>query len=351
MVMKEVQNEFLSYQHCGMSMVEISHRSDEYNKINNNAQIVLRELLDIPPNYRILFMQGGGQGAFSAIPMNLMSKTGIADYVVTGTWSSVAAKEATKHGHVNIVTPKLDKTGSIPDQKTWKLNPNASYVFYCDNDTIDGVEFPFIPETGNVPLVADMCSNILTKKIDIAKFGLIFAASQKNLAPAGLAVIIIREDLLGNPVKYCPSILDFTLTNRMNSILNTPSMFSVYVMEKVLQWVKREGGLQVMENLSAQKSKLIYDAIDNSRSFYVSAVETAVRSRINVPFRVGGESSEEKLEKRFLEEAEELKMFQLKGHHLVGGIRASLYNSITLDEVRKLVDFMNNFRERFQNIS
>ncbi|KAG5867634.1 hypothetical protein JTB14_004214 [Gonioctena quinquepunctata] len=192
-----------------------------------------------------------------------------------------------------------------------------------------------------------MCSNILTKKIDVSKFGLIFAASQKNLGPAAVAVVIIREDLLGNPAKYCPSILDFTLTDKMNSILNTPPMFSIYVMEKVFQWVKNEGGLEAMANRSAFKSKLIYDAIDVSNSFYYSAVETDMRSRINVPFRIGGKNGDAELEARFLKEAEKLKMLQLKGHHLVGGIRASLYNSVTLDEVETLVEFMDDFKKRF----
>ncbi|CAH1116813.1 unnamed protein product [Phaedon cochleariae] len=343
-VLLDVQKEFLSYQNEGMGIVEISHRSEEYAKINSSAQSTLRELLNVPVNYKILFMHGGGQGAFSAIPMNLMSRTGKADYLVTGTWSSVAANEAKKYGQVNIVNARIP--GGIPDPKTWKLNSDASYVFYCDNDTIDGVEFPFIPETEDIPLVADMSSNLLTKKLDVSKFGVIFAASQKNLGPASVAVLIVREDLLGNATEYCPSILDFTILNKMDSILNTPPIFSIYVMDKVFRWIRKSGGLTVMETLSEQKSSLVYNTLELHNTFYFSPVGKNARSRINIPFRIGKSNGDEELENQFLREAEERNMLQLKGHHLVGGIRVSLFNSITVQEVNRLIDFMIDFQKR-----
>ncbi|EEZ98123.1 probable phosphoserine aminotransferase [Tribolium castaneum] len=347
-VLAEVQTELLSYQDSGMSLMEMSHRGKEYTKINNDAQKAIRELLNVPDNYKVLFMQGGGTGAFAAVALNLMNRTGVADYAVTGTWSSKAAKEAAKYGKVNLVFPKADKPGSIPPESSWTLNPDASYVYYCDNETVDGVEFPFIPTSPHgVPIVSDMSSSIMTKKIDISKFGCIVAGAQKNIGPAGVTVVIIREDLLGNPMKICPTVFDFTVISQQNSVHNTPATFSVYVMEKVLQWIKKNGGLQAMENQSQDKSKLLYEEMENSNNFYSCPIDENCRSRINVPFRVGGPQGNEELEAKFLEEAEKLKMFQLKGHRLVGGIRASLYNAVTRDEVALLVKFMKEFRAQF----
>ncbi|CAG9836455.1 unnamed protein product [Diabrotica balteata] len=341
-VLEEVQKEFLSYQDSGMSLIEMSHRGKEYTKINKDSQAVIRELLNVPDNYKILLMQGGGCGAFAAVAMNLLNRTGTADYAVTGTWSDKAAKEASKYGNVNLVFPKANKPGSIPPQNTWKMNPNASYVYYCDNETVDGVAFHYIPETNGVPLVTDMSSSIMTKKLDISKFGCIIAGAQKNIGPAGVVVVIVREDLLGNPMKCCPSVMDFTYIAKENSVHNTPATFSVYVMEKVLQWIKKNGGLEAMEKLAIEKSSLLYNAMVESNGFYTCPIDEDVRSRMNVPFRVGG--GNEKLEELFLVESEKVKMYQLKGHRSVGGIRASLYNAVSLDDVKLLVKFMKEFQ-------
>lgn len=346
-VLKEVQNELLSYGTSEISVMEMSHRSKEYMKINSDAQNAVRELLNVPNNYKILFIQGGGTGAFAAIAMNLINRTGSADYIVTGTWSGKAAKEATKYGTVNLVFPKADKPGSIPDQSTWKMNPNASYVYYCANETVDGVEFDFIPETNGVPLVTDMSSSIMTRQLDVSKFGVVFGGAQKNIGPAGVTVVIIREDLLGNPMKICPSVFDFTHIAKENSIHNTPATFSVYVMERVFQWIKRNGGVVEMEKQAIEKSQLLYNTIENSNGFYSCPIDENCRSRMNVPFRVGGKNGNEQLECTFLKEAESLSMYQLKGHRSVGGIRASLYNAVSLRDVQLLVEFMLDFQRRY----
>nr|CAH7744940.1 unnamed protein product [Callosobruchus chinensis] len=344
-VLTEVQNEFLSYKDSGMSLIEMSHRSKEYDDINNSAQKLIRELLNVPSNYKIIFMQGGGLGCFSAICMNLMGRTGEADYLVTGTWSSTAAKEGAKYGKVNMVFPKPE-TRSIPDPSTWKLSENASFVYYCDNETVDGVEFNYVPETGDVPLVADMSSNIMTKKVDVSKYGVIFAGAQKNIGPSGVVMVIVREDLLGNATKTCPTVFDFAHISKNNSVHHTPTTFAVYVMEKVLQWIKASGGVDKMAENSYQKSTILYDAIKNSNNFYVCPIAESCRSRINIPFRVGGPTGDEALEAKFLEEAEKLLMYQLKGHRSVGGIRASLYNATSVDDVKLLVQFMEGFRKQ-----
>ncbi|XP_060526234.1 probable phosphoserine aminotransferase [Cylas formicarius] len=347
-VLAEVQGELLSYQSTGMSLMEMSHRSKEYDQINKSSQDLIRELLSVPDNYRIIFIQGGGLGAFAAVAMNLIGRTGSADYAVTGTWSDKAAKEAQKYGTVNLVFPKADKPGSVPDPGQWKLNPDASYFYYCDNETVDGVEFPYIPETNGVPIVVDMSSNIMTRKFDVSKFGVIFGGAQKNIGPAGAVVVIYREDLIGNVMKITPSIFDFGQVAKNNSVLNTPATFSVYVMEKVLQWIKRNGGVGEMENQSAKKSGLLYNTIRNSNNFYSCPIDENVRSRINIPFRVGGPNGDETLEEKFLIEAENRYMYQLKGHRSVGGIRASLYNAVSLSDVELLVKFMKEFQSRNQ---
>lgn len=348
-VLKDVQAELLSYQKTGMSIMEMSHRSKEYTKINNDAQQAIRDLLEVPSNYRVLFMAGGGLGAFAAVAMNLINRTGSADYAITGTWSASAAKEAAKYGKVNLVFPKAEKPGSIPDSTTWTYDPNASYLYICDNETVDGVEFHNIPNNPhNVPLVADMSSSIMTKKVDVSKYGCIFGGAQKNIGPAGVTFVIIREDLLGNPMDICPSILNFTHINKQNSVHNTPATLSVYIMEKVLQWIKNKGGVEQMQNESQRKSELLYEAIRNSSDFYWSPIDENVRSRINIPFRIGGKNGNEELEDKFVKEAEKLCMYQLKGHRSVGGIRASLYNAITYDEVNLLVKFMKEFQNQHQ---
>ncbi|XP_063216791.1 probable phosphoserine aminotransferase isoform X2 [Bacillus rossius redtenbacheri] len=341
--MLEVQRDLLNYNNTKMSVMELSHRGAEYAKINDGAHNTLRELLHIPDNYKTLFMQGGGTGLFAAVAMNLASENGCADYMVTGSWSAKAAKEAEKYCRVNLVFPKTDKHIGVPDPSEWTLDPSSSYVYYCANETIHGIEFPFIPDTKGVPLVCDMSSNFLSHPVDVSKFGLIFAAAQKNIGPAGVTVVIVRDDLLGKAMGICPSVFNFTITAKENSIYNTPPTFVIYVMSRVFEWIRARGGLQRMERSAVEKSKLLYDAIEASRGFYVCPVEGRSRSRMNVPFRVGGQPADEALERRFLDGAQARGLLQLKGHRLVGGIRASLYNAITIEEAQVLADYMKSF--------
>ncbi|KAK0181908.1 hypothetical protein PV327_000092 [Microctonus hyperodae] len=340
-VLQDVQNELLNFNNTQMSICELSHRSADYIKVNQNAQDILRELLSVPDNYKILFLQGGGTGLFAAVPLNLMSKSGTADYVVTGAWSAKAAKEASKYGTINIVHPVGNKYTGIPDQSKWNLNPNASYLYYCSNETIGGIEFNFIPESNNVPLVVDMSSNIFSRKFDVSKFGIIFAGAQKNFGPSGITLVIVREDLLGNAMTVCPSILDFTVNAKENSIYNTPPTFQVNFVGHVFNWIKKNGGVEGMEKLAIIKSKMIYDIIEGSNGFYSCPIESQSRSRMNIPFRI--DNNNEELEKEFLAGAVKLGMLQLKGHRSVGGIRASLYNAITVDETKQLADYMKQF--------
>lgn len=286
---------------------------------------------------------------FSSIPMNLIGKTGVADYVVTGSWSKKAVEEAAKYGKINMVVPKVSKFTTIPPQETWKLDPNASYVYYCDNETVDGVEFDYIPETNGVPLVVDMSSNFLSRPIDIKKYGLIFAGAQKNFGAAGITVCIIREDLMGNALKTTPAVFDYAVNAKNNSLYNTPPTFIIYVMGEVFEWLKRNGGIQTMYNNSLKKSQLIYEAIKISNGFYSCPVDTKYRSRMNIPFRVGSVEGVDSLEKEFLAGAEAHGMIQLKGHRTVGGIRASLYNAITLKETEVLQNYMIDFYNKNKN--
>ncbi|XP_045447106.1 probable phosphoserine aminotransferase [Melitaea cinxia] len=339
-----LKNELNDFDGTGISLLETSHRSGTYLKLNKDVQSVVRRLLNVPDNYKILFLSGGGQGQFAAVPLNLISRTGSADYVVTGAWSAKAAKEAKKYGKVNLVLPPTDRYEGIPDQSTWKLDPNASYVHICTNETIHGVEFDFIPDTKGVPLVADMSSNFMSKKIDVSKFGVIYGGAQKNIGTAGVALVIVREDLLNQALPICPSILDWTVTAKADSILNTPPMFAILVMGRVLQWIERQGGLDKMAELATKKSSLIYDVIEQSNGFYYAPVAKNARSRMNIPFRIG--NADEALEKEFLKGAEALNLIQLKGHRDVGGIRASTYNAVTIEEVEILVKYMKEFYKK-----
>uniref|UniRef100_A0A665WEP8 Phosphoserine aminotransferase n=1 Tax=Echeneis naucrates TaxID=173247 RepID=A0A665WEP8_ECHNA len=332
------------------SFLFMSHRSSDFSNIIEKTQCLLRELLNIPDNYKVMFLQGGGSGQFSAVPLNLIGLKGdrCADYLVTGTWSAKAAKEAEKYGKVNIVHPKLDRYTKIPDPSSWTLNPSASYVYYCSNETVHGVEYNFTPETNGVVLVSDMSSNFLSRPVDVSKFGLIFAGAQKNVGCAGVTVVIIREDLLGHSLKECPIVLDYKVQADMNSLYNTPPCFSIYIMGLVLQWIKNNGGSAVMETLNKQKSAMIYDIIDASNGFYVCPVDEVCRSRMNVPFRVGKKDGDEALEKEFVDGAAKRGMIALKGHRSVGGIRASLYNAVTLEDTEVLAAYMKEFLKEHQ---
>lgn len=344
-VLLEAQKELLDYNGIGISVLEMSHRSSDFTKILNTTENLLRDLLDIPENYKVMFMQGGGSGQFSAVPLNLIGlKEGrCADYLVTGTWSAKAAKEAEKYGTVNIVNPKLESYTTVPDPSTWTLSSSASYVYYCCNETVHGVEFNFVPNAKGSVLVCDMSSNFLSRPVDVSKFGLIFAGAQKNVGCAGVTVVIVREDLLGKALKECPVVLDYQVQAGNNSVYNTPPCFSIYIMGLVLEWIRNCGGAAAMEKLNKEKASLIYDIINGSNGFYVCPVDSGCRSRMNVPFRIGKKDGDDALEKKFLEGASKLGMISLKGHRSVGGIRASLYNAVTLDDTRALADYMTEF--------
>ncbi|XP_059052808.1 probable phosphoserine aminotransferase [Achroia grisella] len=341
-----IRNEFTNFEGSGISLLETSHRSSTYLKLNKEVQDVVRRLLNVPQNYKILFLAGGGQGEFAAVPLNLISRTGTADYVVTGAWSAKAAKEAKKYGKVNLVIPPTDRYVDVPDQSKWNLDPNASYVHICTNETIHGIEFDFIPDTKGVPLVADMSSNFMSKNVDVSKFGVIYGGAQKNIGTSGVALVIIREDLLNQALPICPSILDWTINAKNDSILNTPPMFAIYIMGRVLQWIERQGGLDVMADLATKKSSLIYNIIEESNGFYYAPVAKNVRSKMNIPFRIGSTDGNDTLEKEFLKGAEALGLIQLKGHRDVGGIRASTYNAVTLEEVETLANYMKDFYKK-----
>ncbi|XP_040010349.1 phosphoserine aminotransferase isoform X1 [Xiphias gladius] len=349
-VLLQAQKELLNYSGIGISVLEMSHRSSDFNKILNKTEGLLRELLNIPDNYKVMFLQGGGSGQFSAVPLNLigLKEDMCADYLVTGTWSAKAAKEAEKYGKIRIVHPKLDSYTKIPDPSSWTLNPSASYVYYCCNETVHGVEYNFTPETNGVVLVSDMSSNFLSRPVDVSKFGLIFAGAQKNVGCAGVTVVIVREDLLGHALQKCPIVLDYKVQAEMNSLYNTPPCFSIYIMGLVLEWIKNNGGSAAMEGLNKQKSSMIYDIINASNGFYVCPVDVACRSRMNVPFRVGKKEGDDALEKEFLDGASKRGMISLKGHRSVGGIRASLYNAVTLEDTEALAAYMKEFLKEHQ---
>ncbi|XP_052740826.1 probable phosphoserine aminotransferase isoform X3 [Bicyclus anynana] len=288
-VFDELEEELVNFNGTGISLMETSHRSATYIKLNAEIQDVVRRLLNVPQNYKILFLQGGGQGQFAGVPLNLMSRTGTADYVITG------------------------------------------------------VEYDFIPNTNGVPLVADMCSNIMSKKFDITKFGAVYGCAQKNIGTAGVTMVIVREDLLNQAMPACPSVFDWTLTAKNNSILNTPPMQAIEVMGRVLKWIERNGKLEKMEELAVKKSSMIYDYIDQSNGFYYAPVEKRFRSKMNIPFRVGPPKGDVDLENQFIEDAEKQGLIQLRGHSLVGGIRVSVYNSVTVEDVEVLLRFMKEF--------
>ncbi|KAF4074565.1 hypothetical protein AMELA_G00240830 [Ameiurus melas] len=349
-VLIQAQRELLDYNGLGISVLEMSHRTSDFSKIINTAETLLRELLNVPDNYKVLFLQGGGTGQFSAVALNLigLKEDRCADYIVTGTWSAKAAKEAEKYGKVNVVHPKVGNYTGIPDSSSWSLNPSASYVYYCCNETVHGIEFNFIPDTKGVVLVCDMSSNFLSRPVDVSKFGLIFAGAQKNVGSAGVTIVIVREDLLGKALKECPLVFDFKVQAENNSLHNTPPCYSIYIVKLVLEWIKNNGGADAMDKLSKQKSSLIYDIINSSNGFYSCPIDVGCRSCMNVPFRIGNSEGDEALEKQFLEGASKLRMISLKGHRSVGGIRASLYNAVTLEDAQALAAYMKEFLNKHQ---
>jgi phosphoserine aminotransferase len=342
-VLLQAQAELPDWHGSGMSVMEMSHRGKEYMGIHAQAIADLRELLDIPANYKVLFLQGGAHLQFSMVPLNLLRGKASADYVNTGDWSKKAIGEARKFGAVNVVADNADKNCTyVPAFETWKLDPNAAYLHYCPNETIGGVEFNWIPETGNVPLVADMSSNILSRPIDVSKFGLIYAGAQKNIGPAGFAVVIVRDDLLGQAAANTPTMLDYKIHADADSMYNTPPTYGIYMAGLVFQWLKRNGGIAAMEKTNVAKAELLYAAIDASDGFYNCPVNKADRSRMNVPFTL----KDAALDADFLKLADARGLLQLKGHRSVGGMRASIYNAMPLAGVQALVDFMGEFAQR-----
>ncbi|KAI6241390.1 Phosphoserine aminotransferase [Aphelenchoides fujianensis] len=344
-VLQKAQAELLDYNGLGISVLAIGVGT--FAKIIQDAERLLRELMGIPDDYEVLFMHGGGTGQFAAIPLNISflaanPEQPTADYLITGTWSQKAAKEAEKFIKVHKVLDH-DHFVSIPPQKEWKVNEGAAYLYYCANETIHGVEFqetPQLPE--GVHLVADISSNILSRPIDVRKHSIIVAGTQKNLGIGGLTIVIVRKDLIGHERKHTPGILSYADTAKNKSLYNTPCVFAVYITKLVLEWIKKQGGVEAMEKLAKEKSQLLYETIDGSDGFYAAEVQREVRSRMNVPFRV---RSDPELEAKFLAEAAAQGMISLKGHRSVGGIRASLYNAVSLEETRKLVDFMKKFQQ------
>lgn len=340
-VLRRAQAELLDWQGRGLSVMEMSHRSDEYVAIAEKAEQDLRDLLAVPSDYRVLFLQGGASQQFAEIPLNLLPEDGVADYVDTGIWSRKAIEEAQRFGHVNVAASAraLDYF-AIPGQNDWQLSKDAAYLHYASNETIGGLQFDWIPELGDVPLVADMSSDILSRPLDVSRFGLIYAGAQKNIGPSGLVVVIVREDLLGRARSICPTMLNYKIAADNGSMYNTPATFSWYLSGLVFEWLKEQGGVEAMERINRAKKDLLYKTIDASE-FYSNPIARNARSWMNVPFRL----ADEKLDKAFLAGADARGLLNLKGHRSVGGMRASIYNAVGLDAVEALVAYMLEFEK------
>lgn len=338
-VLEQAQQELLDWRGHGLSIMEMSHRSPEFVSVAEKAEQDLRDLMSIPDNYKVLFMQGGATSQFSMIPMNLLRGKTTADYINTGDWSKKAIKEASRYCDVNIAaTTEADNFTSVPTQAELKLNPDAAYVHYTPNETIRGLEFDYIPETGDVPLVADMSSTILSRPVDVSRFGMIYAGAQKNIGPAGLTVVIIRDDLLGETLPGTPALYDYKVTADAGSMHNTPPTYGWYLAGLVFQWLKDQGGVDAITEVNRRKAEKLYSAIDNC-DFYSNPVAHNARSWMNVPFILANAD----LDKQFLQEAEAAGLLNLPGHRSVGGMRASIYNAVPEDGVDALIEFMLAF--------
>ncbi|MEW5791035.1 3-phosphoserine/phosphohydroxythreonine transaminase [Thermithiobacillus tepidarius DSM 3134] len=341
-VLQQVQQELVDWHGAGMSVMEMSHRGKEFMQIAAEAEADLRELMQIPGNYKVLFLQGGASLQFAMVPMNLLRGRGKADYVNTGQWSKKAIGEAKKFCQVNVAASAEDRNFSyVPPQSEWRLDPEAAYVHVTTNETIGGVEYDFTPDTGDVPLVADASSHILSKPVDVSRYGVIYAGAQKNIGPAGLTVVIVREDLLGHAPSGTPTMLDYKIQADNESMYNTPPTFAIYVAGLVFKWLKAKGGLAEMERINIRKAQKLYGLIE-SNDFYQSPVAPANRSRMNVPFTL----ARPELDEAFLKEAKAHGLVQLKGHRSVGGMRASIYNAMPEAGVDALVAFMQDFAAR-----
>ncbi|MBF7684703.1 3-phosphoserine/phosphohydroxythreonine transaminase [Acinetobacter sp. B10A] len=340
-VLEKAQRELLNWQGTGVSIMEMSHRSKDYVAVAEKAEANLRQLLNIPKNYKVLFLQGGATLQFSAIPLNFFGKNAKADYIKTGIWSEKAIKEAKRYGEVNVVDAiaEIDGKMAILPTESWPLSTDASYVHYCENETIGGLQFKTIPQT-TAPLVADLSSSILSAPIDVSQFGLIYAGAQKNIGPAGLTIVIVRDDLLDQAKPEIPSLLKYANQAANESMLNTPATYSWYLAGLVFEWLLEQGGVDAIYQQNLAKAKYLYDYIDQS-DFYNNPIAPAHRSLMNVPFTLVNES----LEALFLQQAEEHHLLNLAGHRSVGGMRASIYNAVPLEAVQALVEFMDKFAQ------
>jgi len=341
-VLEQARDELLDWRGSGMSVMEVSHRSKDFVAVASQAEADLRELLDIPDDYRVLFVQGGATGQFAAIPLNLAPIDSVADYLNTGQWSTKAIAEARRYLTVNVVADEqASNYSTVPAADSLRFTPGAAYLHYTPNETIGGVEFPYVPDCGGVPLVADMSSTILSRPVDVRRFGLIYAGAQKNIGPSGITVVIVRDELLGRGREVTPSVLDYRAVADAGSMLNTPPTFGWYIAGLVFQWLKRQGGLAAAAERNREKSALLYDAIDRS-AFYANPVDRECRSWMNVPFTL----ARPELDKTFLAESAAAGLANLAGHRSVGGMRASLYNAMPREGVEALVSFMTDFERR-----
>ena len=341
-VLTKAAAEMLDYEGSGQSVMEMSHRSKVYQSIIDTTEALLREIMNIPDNYKVLFLQGGASSQFAMVPMNLMTGSGKADYIITGQWAKKAYKEAARYGKARAVASSEDKTFSyIPKVAKEDLDPEADYVHICMNNTIYGTVYHDLPDTGDVPLVADISSCVLSKPIDVSKFGILYAGAQKNMAPSGVTVVIIREDLIGKAMDITPTMFNYQTHADNGSMFNTPPCYTIYVMKLVLEWIKNEiGGLEAMQAINEKKAKMLYDFLDNSKLFKGTVVPED-RSLMNVPFVTGNEE----LDAKFVKESTAAGFVNLKGHRSVGGMRASIYNAMPVEGVEKLIAFMQKFEE------
>ena len=338
-VLEKAAEDLVSYGTSGMSVMEMSHRSPDYDAIIKEAEADFRKVMNIPDNYKVLFLQGGASTQFAAVPLNLLPVGGKADYIVSGQFSGKAYKEAQKYGDVvEAASSKADNFSYIPKTTRDSFRKDASYVHICFNNTIYGTKYPYIPDTGDIPLVADMSSCIMSEPVDVSKFGVIYAGAQKNMAPAGLTVVIVREDLLGNARPECPTMLDWKTMADNDSMYNTPPCWCIYIAGLVYKWVLEIGGLEKLKEMNEKKAKLLYDYLD-SQDYYIAPVQKESRSMMNVTFVTGDAD----LDKKFASEASANGLKNLKGHRSVGGMRASIYNAMPYEGVEKLVNFMKEF--------
>jgi len=345
-VLQQAASEMLDWQGSGMSVMEMSHRGPEFIAIYKQAEADLRELLAVPANYRILFMQGGGLGQNAIIPMNLLGRVrepAVIDFVHTGSWSGKSVKEAARYAEVNVAaSSQAGGFVSVPAPESWQLSDGAAYLHVCTNETIDGVEYNFVPQPpAGVPLVADMSSHILSRQIDVSQYGVIFAGAQKNIGPAGLTLVIVREDLLDYALPICPSAFNWKNVAEHESMFNTPPTYAIYIAGLVFAHLKAQGGVAAMEARNIEKARLLYEALDRD-DFYANRVDESCRSRMNIPFYLRDES----LNEAFLAGAKARGLLQLKGHKSVGGMRASIYNAMPIEGVQALVDYLNEFAGR-----